>query len=96
VVVKLGAGGCYIFEKGRGLRVPGFKVKVEDTSAAGDVFNAAFTYGLLHRATFSHAALLANAAAAIKVTELGGGEEAASERQLKGFLKGRSVSMNLG
>lgn len=44
VVAKLGAEGCYVAAEGERFTVPGHKVTVVDTTAAGDSFNAAYLY----------------------------------------------------
>jgi sulfofructose kinase len=72
VVVTLGEEGCIC---GRGNRVfhsPGYKVRVTDTTGAGDVFHGAFIYGLLRRWTLKRIASFANACAALKCRKLGG------------------------
>ncbi len=50
----------------------GYKVKVVDTTGAGDVFHGAFLYGLANDWSLSRSAQFANAVAAIKCTRLGG------------------------
>ncbi len=48
VVVTRGARGCSFLEDGELVTVPAPKVSIVDTTGAGDAFNAAFAYGLLH------------------------------------------------
>lgn len=47
VAVKLGKNGCYVTDGRESHDVEAFKVKVVDTTGAGDAFNAGFLYGLL-------------------------------------------------
>ena len=56
---------------------PGFEVEAVDTTAAGDVFRAAFIYALLDGAQPHEMLRFANAAAAISCTRAGaiGGAE---------------------
>ena len=71
-VVTIGEKGCICgTEKGM-FHSPGFKVKVIDTTGAGDVFHGAFIYGLLRKWTLRKTAEFANACAAMKCRKLGG------------------------
>ncbi len=47
VAVKLGGEGCYITDGKEKIRVPALRVKVVDTTGAGDAFCAGFLHGLL-------------------------------------------------
>lgn len=46
-VIKLGRRGCRWLAPGRDLRSPAVRVRVVETTGAGDAFNAGFIYGLL-------------------------------------------------
>ncbi len=65
VIVTRGARGCSFLEDGELVTVPAPKVKVVDTTGAGDAFNAAFAYGLLHGKP-----LRANCAFAVKAASM--------------------------
>jgi len=71
VGITLGDRGAVFLEKGRLLRSPSFEVKVADTTGAGDVFHGAFIYGLLQKWDLEQIARFANAAAALKCTQIG-------------------------
>ncbi len=60
-IVKLGGKGCLIAENNRVVEVPAFKVKVVDTTGAGDAFNAGLIYGILKNLPLTKAAIIANA-----------------------------------
>jgi ribokinase len=47
VAVKLGSKGCYVTDGKESHNVEPFKVKVVDTTGAGDAFCAGFLYGLI-------------------------------------------------
>jgi fructokinase len=47
VFVSAGAKGCFVYYKGFFKYVPGFKVKVVDTTGAGDAFTASVLAGVL-------------------------------------------------
>jgi len=71
VIITLGAQGAFVATPDRQTRVPGFKVKAADTTAAGDVFNGALAVALAEDQPLLEAVRFANAAAAISVTRLG-------------------------
>lgn len=87
VVIKLGSNGCFIAQEDISIHLPGFKVPIVDTTAAGDIFNAAYIYGYLKQLPINHIGIIANAAGAVKVTRLGGGIQAPSKKELVNFLK---------
>jgi sulfofructose kinase len=65
--LTLGADGCVVRTARSGpMRFPAQKVRVEDTTGAGDVFHAGFAHALLDGADPADAARFANAAAAEK------------------------------
>jgi ribokinase len=71
VLVKLGAAGAVLIGPDRTTHVPAPRVPVVDTTAAGDVFNAAFAVALVGGAAESEALRQAVAAAACSVTREG-------------------------
>jgi len=68
----LGPDGAIAFVDGRILRVPGFEVRVVDTTGAGDVFHGGFIYGLLQNWEVEEILRFANAVAALKCRDMGG------------------------
>ena len=64
VVMKMGDKGCMVGWDGRCEQVPGVKVKVVDTTGAGDAFAAGYLSGRLLGASPLQCAKLANAVAA--------------------------------
>ncbi len=71
VAVKLGAKGCYVTDGQERLSIDPFKVKVVDTTGAGDAFDAGFLYGLIHGKTLYECGQLANFVASRSVTVMG-------------------------
>jgi ribokinase len=71
VVAKIGAGGAWIIGSGVEQHVAAPRVDVVDTTAAGDVFNAAFAAALLDGAGEPEALEWAVSAAACSVTREG-------------------------
>jgi ribokinase len=47
VAVKLGSKGCYVTDGKKSHLIEAFKVKIVDTTGAGDAFCAGFLYGLI-------------------------------------------------
>ena len=71
VAVKLGAKGCYITNCEERLSVEPFKVKVVDTTGAGDAFCAGFLYGLIHEISLYECGQLGNFVASRSVMAMG-------------------------
>jgi len=69
--ITLGAQGAVFYSEGRMFSSGGFTVNVTDTTGAGDVFHGAFIYGLLQAWPLEQTASFANAAAALKCTQIG-------------------------
>ncbi len=87
VALKLGSQG--VFLAGRDCspqRVPAFPVKVVDTTAAGDCFNAAFAVALTRGEPPAAAARYGAAAAAISVTRAGAQPSLPSSSEVDAFL----------
>lgn len=69
--VTLGPAGAMLIADGQSVVEPGFEVKAVDTTGAGDVFRAAFIYGLLNGLAPRELLRFANAAAALACTRAG-------------------------
>ena len=86
VILTLGARGAFIAHGGKMERVPGFKVKAVDTTAAGDIFNGALAVALAEDQPLKQALRFANAAAALSVTRAGAQPSAPLRREIERFL----------
>lgn len=71
VMITRGAQGVFVSSSSGTKRIPAFRVKAVDTTAAGDVFNGSLATALADGASLHEAALFANAAAALSVTRRG-------------------------
>ncbi len=72
VIVKHGATGSSYLSKGEMLNMTAFPVKsVVDTTGAGDLFNAAFIYGLIQTGSIETAVQIANLVASYAVQKRG-------------------------
>lgn len=73
-------------QNGRGEIIPGFRVEVTDTTAAGDTFNGALVTGLLEDLPLESAIKFAHAAAAISVTRFGAQTSIPTREEVEEFL----------
>ena len=71
VAVKLGSKGCYVTDGQERRTIEPFKVKVVDTTGAGDAFNAGFLYGLINNKSLSESGRLGNFVASRSVMAMG-------------------------
>lgn len=71
VAVKLGERGCYVTDGEESYLVKPYKVKVTDSTGAGDAFCAGFLYGLLKDKTLRECGLLGNFVASRVLTNMG-------------------------
>lgn len=71
VIITLGAKGALVYSEGKSELIPAYKVKAEDTTAAGDIFNGALTVALSEGRKLAEAVRFACKAAAISVTRVG-------------------------
>ena len=82
VIVKLGDQGCFHTDGVTELYSPAFPAAAVDTTAAGDVFNAALAVALAEDQPLPWALRFANAAAAISVTRAGAQASAPSREEM--------------
>lgn len=73
VIITMGSAGAFVSDRDTGLvkMIAGFKVKAEDTTAAGDVFNGQLAVALSEGLSLEEAIRMAHAAAALSVQQLG-------------------------
>jgi len=71
VIITMGGAGAFVKSEEFTGMIPGIKVDVIDTTAAGDVFNGALAVALSEGLTLKEAVIFSNKAAAISVTRMG-------------------------
>jgi len=71
VAVKLGSKGCYVTNGKEGHHIEAFKVKVVDTTGAGDAFCAGFLYGLINNKSLDECGRLGNFVASRCIMKMG-------------------------
>jgi sugar/nucleoside kinase (ribokinase family) len=86
LVVKLGAEGALLRERGEELRAPGHKVEVVDTVGAGDSFDSGFLHKYLAGAPLRECLHFANRTAAYSTTSAGGVEAFRDQKHRLEFL----------
>lgn len=87
IILTKGAEGVQFFEKGKTSIVKSHKVKVADTTGAGDAFNGALATQIGGGVSLVDAINYANAAAALSVTKLGAQSGMPTDEEVKRFLK---------
>jgi ribokinase len=87
VVITAGEEGCWCATGERTFHKPAFKVEVQDTTGAGDVFHGAFIFGLLKNWDMEKIIEFSNACAALKCTQLGGRAGIPTLFEVKRFLE---------
>ncbi|MGA2533122.1 MAG: ribokinase [Candidatus Aminicenantales bacterium] len=91
VIITLGEKGCYAAADDFEGRIPAFRVRPVDTTAAGDVFNGALAVALAEQRAIVEALRFASAAAALSVTKLGAQPSAPTRADIEKLLDGRNI-----
>jgi len=71
VAVKLGGRGCYVTDGEESHLIEPFKVKVVDSTGAGDAFCAGFLYGMISNKSLRECGVLGNFVASRTLMEMG-------------------------
>jgi ribokinase len=71
VAVKLASKGCYVTDEKESHQIEAFKVKVVDTTGAGDAFDAGFLYGLIRGKNLYECGRIGNFVASRCVMKMG-------------------------
>ncbi len=90
VYVTQGEQGCYWLESEKLYHLPAYRVKVVDTTGAGDVFHGALAVAVAQGKSGKDAVQYASAVAALKCTQSGGRAGIPSQNQLIEFIKNHS------
>ena len=85
-VIKRGRSGAIATRKGEIFTDSGFKVRVVDTTGAGDSFDAGFVSAYLRKAPLAECLQVANACGALSATRAGGTAGQPTQPQLQEFL----------
>jgi ribokinase len=88
VVITLGSKGLFFKNRSEEIRMNAFKVKVIDTTAAGDAFLGGLAYGLSENKPIREVLKFANGAGALATTKLGAQPSLPQREELDIFLRG--------
>ena len=88
VALKLSEQGCTVGSEGEIFSVPTFAVKVQDTTGAGDSFDAGFILGRLWGLGARESAILANALGALAASAVGAGDALPGPEKARALLQG--------
>jgi ribokinase len=86
VILTMGAQGSIIVHKDKQQKVPAFKVKAIDTTAAGDIFCGSLATALVEGKSLEAGIRFASAASAISVTRLGAQPSTPTREEIDTFL----------
>ena len=86
VIITLGSNGAFLYNENFCGYIPTFEVNAVDTTAAGDVFNAALTVAVSEGCDLPEAVRFANKAAAISVTRFGAQSSAPYRNEVDLFV----------
>jgi len=89
VVISLGPKGLFFKNKTEEIWMEAFKVKVVDTTAAGDAFMGALACGLAENKPIRDVLRFANGAGALATTKLGAQPSLPSRKEVEVFLSAR-------
>ncbi|WP_346775687.1 ribokinase [Thermotoga sp. Ku-13t] len=91
VLLKRGEKGCLFAGKLGRFELDAFRVNAVDSTAAGDVFNAAFAVWFERSKDVHKSLIFASAAAAISVTRMGAQSSIPSLEEVLNFLEERQI-----
>ncbi|MEM1540527.1 MAG: ribokinase [Candidatus Bathyarchaeia archaeon] len=89
VICKAGADGAWVITEKIVRHIPGYKVSVVDTTAAGDAFNGALAFGLATGLDLLDSVTLANAVGALACTREGAQPSLPFYKEVVDFLQQR-------
>jgi len=96
VAVKLGGKGSYVRSRDGGESIrPAFKVRVVDTTGAGDGWAAGFLHGLARGWELEKCATMANAVGGLVVTKIGAITAMPTRAELQRFLRARGMRISV-
>lgn len=89
LIVTKGSEGVCIYEEGREINVPAYKIDVIDTTGAGDSFNGGLAYALGKGVSLRDACKYGNAVAALSTTKLGAQTGMPTGAEVEAFINSR-------
>lgn len=91
VIITLGADGAYIATQSKKVSIPSIKVKVVDTTGAGDAFNGGLATALAEGKDIFEAAIFANIVAGLSVTKIGTAPAMPFRKDIEEFIENNKI-----
>lgn len=89
VIIKNGKDGCLCAESAVVVHIPAIKMKVVDTTGAGDNFNCGFIFGQLQDYSLEDSLRIGNICGGLSTTRVGGSGFTINENIISAYLKKR-------
>lgn len=89
VALTLGPDGCIVANSKERYKISSYKVKVVDTTGAGDAFSAGFIYGLINKLPLKKCGEYGNATAALSITTPGARFQY-SKKEVENIIHGKT------
>ena len=87
LIITTGSNGCLFFDENNIVSIPAIKVKVNDTTGAGDVFNGALAVAVASGKTLIEAAKFAVTASGLSVTKKNVLNSIPNKKQVLDYIK---------
>jgi ribokinase len=94
LAVKNGSEGCFVSDGEEYHQIYAFEVPCQDTTGAGDAFNAGFIYGILHGYDIKDAGVLGNYVASCSIQQYGACTGLPYQKEIPHLKKPEDVSPN--
>jgi sugar/nucleoside kinase (ribokinase family) len=91
-VIKRGPHGAMAIHDGATVVDSGFKIRVLDTTGAGDSFDAGFVSAYVRKAPLAECLRIGNACGALSATRVGGTAGQPTESELQAFLRSNAAT----
>jgi sulfofructose kinase len=86
-VLTFGDQGCLVKNRQEEFFQPALKVRVADTTGAGDAFRGAFAYGIFRKWPLRKTTQVASLVSAIKCTKVGGRDGIPTRKEVESFIR---------
>ena len=95
LILTHGAEGCYYSNGKETINIPALKVKVVDTTGAGDTFLGSFMFAINNNLPLNNAIRFANICAGLKTTKLGAQTGMPKLNEVKEYMKKHNINFNI-
>jgi sugar/nucleoside kinase (ribokinase family) len=95
LVITLGKKGCYVADEKSSYKIPSIKVKVKDTTGAGDAFTAGFLAAKIKQAKLHDCGLAGIVTAAMTIREIGARNGLPKIEEIKEFIIKNNIDIGV-